>query len=134
MGRIHITAVTTAVIVACLLSPGQRAQGHSPPKLDNLMRARLERVADTEVIVSRVTLAPGTALPKHWHPGEEFAYILAGSVTLRPEGQAPVVLHAREVGRVPLAKVHSAQAGPEGTEILVFRVHQAGKPERVLVH
>ena len=51
-------------------------------KLENLLSSKLEGVPGTEVIVSRVDVPPDTSLPKHWHPGEEFAYVLEGSVTL----------------------------------------------------
>jgi quercetin dioxygenase-like cupin family protein len=97
------------------------------------MRSQLERVTDTQVIVSRVTLRANAALPKHWHPGEEFAYILKGSVTLKLEGKKDVLGRAGEVVRVPLKQIHSARAGKKGAEVLVFRVHESGQPERVLV-
>jgi quercetin dioxygenase-like cupin family protein len=103
------------------------------PMLENLLRAHLERVEGTEVIVSRVTIPPNTALPKHWHPGEEFAYILEGSAILWQEGKEDIVGRAGDVLRVPLEQVHTAVTEDEGATILVFRVHEAGKPERVMV-
>lgn len=102
-------------------------------QLENLLRSRLARVSNTEVIVSRVILAPNTAMPRHTHPGEEFAYVIAGSVTLFVDGQEPVTSKAGDVGHVPLDKSHSAKSGDQGVTLLVFRVHEAGKPERVLV-
>jgi len=101
--------------------------------LETLLEAVLEGVDSTEVIVSRVTLAPNTSLPKHWHPGEEFVYILEGSVTLWQEGKDDVVGKAGDVLKVPLKQVHTAIASDEGVTALVFRVHAQGKPERVLV-
>lgn len=49
---------------------------------DNLLVSQLVGAENTEVVVSRVTVPPNTTLPKHWHPGEEFAYILEGSLIL----------------------------------------------------
>jgi quercetin dioxygenase-like cupin family protein len=49
---------------------------------ENLMKSQLEGVKDTEIIVSRVTIPPNTTLPKHTHPGEEFGYVLDGTVIL----------------------------------------------------
>ncbi|MDX1455690.1 MAG: cupin domain-containing protein [Gammaproteobacteria bacterium] len=103
------------------------------PKLETLMRAELARVAGTEVILSRVTVPPKTSLPKHWHPGEEFAYILEGSASLWLEGEVQTTFGPGEVLSVPLKKVHTAITGEEGAVILVFRVHESGQPERVLV-
>ena len=108
--------------------------GDSPaPKLETLMTTVLEAEEGLEVIVSRVTLPPHATLPKHWHPGEEFAYVLEGSVTLWQEGKADTTIESGAVGWVPLRQVHTARTGAEGVTLLVFRVHRQGEPERVLV-
>lgn len=100
-------------------------------KLENLLKAKLEGVADTEVVVSKVNIPPGNSLPKHWHPGEEFAYVLEGTVTLWQEGKPDIVVKQGEVAKVPLKQVHTAITGPEGVSLLIFRVHEQGKPERI---
>jgi quercetin dioxygenase-like cupin family protein len=102
-------------------------------KLETLLSAELEGVENTEVIVSRVTIPPNTTLPKHWHPGEEFAYILEGSATLWLDGESHPAVTKGAVVKVPLKRVHTAITGDEGVTILVFRVHERGQPERVLV-
>lgn len=48
----------------------------------------------------------------------------------RKEG---TVGQAGEVLKVPLHQVHTAVTKDEGVVVLVFRVHEQGKPERVLV-
>jgi quercetin dioxygenase-like cupin family protein len=103
------------------------------PNLETLLSTALTGVENTEVIVSRVTIPPNTSLPKHWHPGEEFAYVLEGSVTLWREGAGEIVGKPGDVVMVPLKQVHTAITKEEGATILVFRVHQKGQPERVLV-
>ena len=102
-------------------------------KLENLLKAQLEGVEGIEVIVSRVTMPPNTSLPKHWHPGEEFGYVLEGSVVLWQEGKDDIVGKKGDVVKVPLKQVHTAITRDEGATILVFRVHEKGKPERVPV-
>jgi quercetin dioxygenase-like cupin family protein len=134
MKRTAVVALTVASLaLISSISLADRARTEKPPKLENLMRSSLDRVANTEVIVSRVTLGPDTRLPRHWHPGEEFAYVIEGSVTLWQKGNKPLTATAGQVARVPLARIHSAKAGKRGAVILVFRVHESGKPERVLV-
>lgn len=98
-----------------------------------LLKSKLDRISDTEVIVSRVIVPPSTTLPTHWHPGEEFAYVVSGSVSLSLAGEEALVLEVNELGKVPLKKIHSATAGSDGVELIVFRVHEIGQPERVLV-
>ena len=99
--------------------------------LKNLLKAELEGVDDTEVIVSHVTIPPNTTLPKHWHPGEEFAYVLDGSVTLWQKGKRDQTIATGDVGKVPLKQIHTAVTGDESVTLLVFRVHEKGQPERV---
>lgn len=102
-------------------------------QLETLLTAQLEGVENTDVIISRVTIPPNSALPKHWHPGEEFVYVLSGSTILQMEGEADVTFGPGEVSKIPLKRVHSAATGDEGATILVFRVHERGAPERVLI-
>lgn len=102
-------------------------------EIDNLFTDELELVEGTEVVVSRVVIPANTMLPKHWHPGEEFVYILEGSGILWQEGKEDVVLKAGDVYKVPLKQVHTAKTLDEGVTILVFRVHEKGKPVRVNV-
>ena len=100
-------------------------------KLENLLSAKLEGVTGTEVIVSRVQIPASTTLPKHWHPGEEFAYVLKGSATLWQKGKTNTIVKEGDVIKVPLKQIHTAITGNEGVSLLVFRVHEEGKPERI---
>ena len=118
------------------LAQGSMADGSSTapkPMLETLLTAQLEGAVGTEVIVSRVVIPPHTSLPKHWHPGEEFAYVLKGSAILRREGKADLTTSKGEVIKISLKEVHTAVTTDEGATILVFRVHEHGQPERVLV-
>ena len=101
--------------------------------LETLLSTQLEGVEGTEVIVSRVVMPPNTALPKHWHPGEEFAYVLEGSTILRRDGKPDLTAQKGELVKIPLKEIHSAVTTDQGATILVFRVHEHGKPERILV-
>jgi quercetin dioxygenase-like cupin family protein len=101
--------------------------------LSTLLSGELERVEGTEFIVSRVDLPPNTSLPTHWHPGEEFGYVLKGRVIMTLEGKGDAEYGEGELAKVPLKHVHAASTGDEGAELLVFRVHEKGQPERVLV-
>ena len=59
--------------------------------------------------------------------------MLSGSVTLWQEGKPDIALEQGEVAKVPLKQIHTAVTGPEGVNLIVFRVHEHGKPERVKV-
>jgi len=100
-------------------------------QLENLLKAELEGLEGGEVIISRVTIPPHTTLPKHWHPGEEFGYVLEGSCYLWQDGEEDTLIRTGEALKVPLKKVHTAFTKDEAVTILVFRVHEEGEPERV---
>ena len=103
------------------------------PVLESLLSADLEGNPDTAVILSRVSLPPNTTLPKHWHPGEEFAVVIKGAVTLWQKDKDPVKVLAGEAIKVPIRQIHTAITDDEAVELIVFRVHAKGQPERVLV-
>lgn len=133
-----LKSLITLVAAALYLAPAmaeEPAAADSPPPigLESLLNAELEGVEGTDIIVSRVTLAPNAVLQTHWHPGEEFAYMLSGSTTLWLEGEEALDFGPGEIAKIPFKRIHRAQAGEEGATILVFRVHQRGEPERVPV-
>lgn len=100
---------------------------------NNLLISQLAGVKDTEVVVSHVTVPANTKLPMHWHPGEEFAYVLDGSFDLIQKDQDTISYHKGDVGVVPLKQEHTIETHDKGAVILIFRVHEQGEPERVLV-
>ena len=130
-----LTIASALYCAACSTPPIGEHSNHSPGGLvlNNLLSTELEGVKNTEVVVSHVTIPPNMSLPKHWHPGEEFAYVLEGSVTLWQKGKRDVSARKGDVVKVPLNQIHTAITGNEGVKLLVFRVHERGKPERVLV-
>ncbi len=102
-------------------------------KIDNLMTSQLELVEGTEVVVSHVVIPANTTLPKLWHPGEEFVYVLEGSEVLWLKDKPDVHLKKGDVFKVRLRQIHTATTGKEGVTVLVFRVHEKGQPVRVNV-
>jgi len=103
------------------------------PKLATLLRAGLEAVEGTEVIMSLVEIPAGMTLPTHYHPGEEFIYVLEGSGVIRLDGEDDIPLAAGDVFKVPLRKVHTAVTTEHAMKAVVFRVHPEGEPERIPV-
>ncbi len=100
---------------------------------ENLLREPILGVEGKEIIVSRVSFPPHTELPWHWHPGEEFFYVIEGSVTLKRLGQDDTPTVAGDAQKIAPEVVHTGQTGEQGAELVIFRVHASGEPERHLV-
>jgi quercetin dioxygenase-like cupin family protein len=132
LGFMLLSVILIAPAAASNHPQAEKDEASSELKLETLLKSQLEGFDGGEIIVSRVSLPPNTSLPKHWHPGEEFAYILEGSVTLWQDGKENIVGKAGDVVKVPLKQVHTAITQNEGATLLVFRVHEQGMPERVL--
>ena len=102
-------------------------------KIDNLLRDSLELTEGVEVVMSYLEIPKNTTLPAHYHPGEEFVYMLKGSGELSLKDKSKMIVKAGEVVKVPLKHVHSFSTFDEEAKAVVFRVHEKGQPDRILV-
>ena len=114
---------------------GQAAESSptASAQAENLLRESIAGVEGKEVILSRVSFPPHTELPWHWHPGEEFFYVIAGSITLKRRGEPDLLAGAGDAQNIAARAVHTGSTGEQGAELVIFRVHAAGEPERYLV-
>ena len=83
--------------------------------------------------MSMVEVPANTTLPAHFHPGEEFIYMMEGSGVLNLENDTAIVLGSGDVAKVPLKRVHSFSTKEQPAKAIVFRVHEKGQPDRTLV-
>ena len=100
---------------------------------ENLLRESIAGVEGKEIIVSRVSFPPHTELPWHWHPGEEFFYVIDGSVMLKRRGEPDSLATQGDALKIAPRIIHTGSTGEQGAELLIFRVHAEGEPERYLV-
>ena len=104
-----------------------------PPGSNEMLRAPLTLTNGLEGIVSDVIIPPNATVPRHHHPGEEFVYIIEGSVVHVEEGKPEFVLEAGEAITIAPEVEHEPRGTEEGARAIVFRVHTEGAPERTLV-
>ena len=102
-------------------------------KIENLLRDSLGLTEGIEVVISYIELPKNTTLPSHYHPGEEFVYVLQGSGELSLKDNSKIIIKAGDVVKVPLKQVHSFSSLNEDVKGVVFRVHEKGQPDRILV-
>ncbi len=104
-----------------------------PAGSNQILKVELATAPGLEVIVSDVVIPANSSVPKHYHPGEEFVAVVAGSAIHVEEGVEDRIYEAGEAFVIRKGKVHGPRAGAEPVRAIVFRVHVKGEPERTLV-
>ena len=81
------------------------------------------------VVQVRAEFQPGVAAGRHTHPGEEFGYVLDGTIVLEIDGKPPVTLNAGQVFFVPAGMVHDGKnVGKGSATVIATYVVEKGKP------
>ena len=88
----------------------------------------LESAVANRLIVTDLRLAPDAVGVTHFHPWEEFLYVIEGSALLEIAGEPPQTLLPGERFVIPARVVHTPRAGPQGVRAIVVRVHLEGDP------
>jgi len=100
-----------------------------------LMKKDLEGVAGKEVTVFMAQYKPGAKSGKHYHPGQEFIYVLSGNGKMEESGKPAVemkpgtILYFQSDPKSP-SYVHEATdlGGTEGMKLLVILITEKGQP------
>ncbi|KRA81445.1 cupin domain-containing protein [Altererythrobacter sp. Root672] len=110
----------------------QESSATRPPRGSNeVLRSPISGIPGVEVIVSDVVIPPNAQVARHYHPGEEFLYLIEGTATHVEEGKPDLPLKVGDTYVIPPRAIHAPKGGPEGARAIVFRVHTAGQPERI---
>jgi quercetin dioxygenase-like cupin family protein len=119
-----VVTISALLVVSC---------SHPPVGSNQVLRAPVTTADGLEVIISDVVIPPNAAVPRHYHPSEEFVYVLEGSAIHVEEGKPEQVLSAGDAYVIPPHAIHAPRGGPGGARAVVFRLHVEGDEERILV-
>lgn len=122
-----------ALLTACVSAPPHHHvdETRPPPGSNEMLRGPITISDGLEVIISDVVIPPGAEVPRHYHPGEEFLYVIEGSAIHVEEGKPDQILSAGDSYVIPPEAEHAPRGGPNGARAIVFRVHKQGLPERI---
>jgi quercetin dioxygenase-like cupin family protein len=84
---------------------------------------------DREARMGIATFPEGSAIARHYHPGEELSVVVEGEVLLKVEGQSDRLMKPGDSYAVPRGILHSA-APPEGKtgRVVVVWIIDKGQP------
>jgi quercetin dioxygenase-like cupin family protein len=62
-----------------------------------------------EGVTTVAEIPPGALSPRHSHPGEDFGYLIEGTIVLYVDGKPPVTVRAGEVFFTERGQIHNAR-------------------------
>ena len=126
MSRVHILLLLGLSVGGIALVAAQQA-GSGVDEFTELHRGE---IADSELeIVMGVLQRSGESNSgKHFHPGGEFGFVLAGAVTVTSQNQPPVTLIAGSSFHQPPGEWHDVSTSAQGAKTVIFRVLKKGEP------
>ena len=86
-------------------------------------------IGGTEVVMATLEIPPRAAVPRHFHNGDEFLYVLEGEVIQAP-GQDPATFNAGMSLRFPREAPPGGFTviGDKNLKVLTVHVVDKGKP------
>jgi quercetin dioxygenase-like cupin family protein len=83
-----------------------------PIKRTELHRSDLADVVGKEAVIYMADVMPGAKGGRHTHYGDEYVYVLEGTLVITPDGQQPITLRKGDVAHIaPKDGVHAARNG-----------------------
>jgi len=107
---------------------------YAPPLgINQVLEGRIAAAPGHSLILGDLNMTAGAEIPRHYHHGEEYIYVLGGSATVSRAGQPDVTLGPGEGVIIAPGVVHWGKAGSEGLRSISAWVKDDGKPLREAV-
>ena len=82
-----------------------------------------------EGVTTVAEIPPGVTSARHSHPGEDFGYLIEGTIVLMVDGKPPVTVHAGETFFTERGQIHNARnIGTTTARAVDTSVIDKGKP------
>jgi quercetin dioxygenase-like cupin family protein len=131
MTKIMPALASSVLIFLAGLQPSVANAQDQPIKRTELLRTDLADIAGKETVIYIADVMPGAEGGRHTHYGDEFVYILEGTLIVQPDGKEAITLKQGETAHLaPNDGVHAAKNGSisQPAKVLVFLVVEKGKP------
>ena len=126
--------LTVGIALGVIGTQALNAQ-QEPMKRTVLLKTDLAGIEGKEGVLALVEFAPGAATQPHYHPGEEMAYLLEGTVSLEVQGKSPITFKPGDTFHQPPKQVHRVKnlSSTMPAKALAFTIAEKGQPATVPV-
>ncbi len=108
---------------------GEALRGFSGNKVIPLVRADLAGVPDRQVIANVYEVPAGAMVPRHFHHGDEFHFVLSGEWAAEVEGRPTHIMKAGDSQYVPRELWHGGRVVSSGPmRLLGIMIVEKDKP------
>ena len=128
-----IAAVALLAAAGCAAADKPIRVYAPPPGINQVLEGPIASDPGHSLIVGDLNMPAGAEIPRHYHYGEEFIYVLGGSATVARAGLPDIVLDPGEGLRIAPGVVHWGKAGPQGVRAVSSWVKDDSQPLRVPV-
>ena len=124
-----ILALSAAVTRAAQAQQTTPATAQPSPLKRTVLMQHALTIPGREAVVVAAELAAGGAAPRHTHPGEEFGYVLDGTVTIEIAGHPTLTLKPGDSFFIPPNTPHVARnTGAVPWKAISTYIVESGKP------
>ena len=120
-------------LAGCASSGGSVAVYAPPLGINQVIEGPIAAAPGHSLILGDLNMPAGAEIPRHYHHGEEYIYVLGGSATVSRAGHADVTLGPGDSVLIPPGVVHWGKAGAEGLRSISAWVKDDAKPLREAV-
>ncbi|MXO70639.1 cupin domain-containing protein [Alteraurantiacibacter buctensis] len=134
--RIVLATVPALALAACSTAPAgpqSVAVYDPPPGINQVLEDRIAAAPGHSLIVGDLNMGPGAPIPRHFHHGEEYIYLIGGSATVSRAGQPDLQLGPGQSVTIAPGVVHWGTAGPEGMRGISVWIKDDDHPLREMV-
>ena len=132
--RLPALVMLAAALGGCTLSGHDSVAVYRPARgITEVNSGVIQAAPGHRLVTGDLNIPANSPIPRHYHHGEEFLYILGGSTVIVREGMGELMLRPGQSLRIAPGTVHWGKAGPEGLRAVSSWVVPDGQPLRVPV-
>ena len=112
-------------------SGGGSVPVYAPPQgINQVLEGPIAAAPGHSLILGDLNMPAGAEIPRHYHHGEEYIYVLGGSATVSRAGHPDVTLGPGDSVVIAPGAVHWGKAGPHGLRSISAWVKDDARPLR----
>ena len=115
-GMTRVLPALTGMLLlgACTANEGTIRTFQPPAGANEMLHGPIDAAPGHSLTMGDLVFAPNAPIARHFHAGEEFLYVMGGSIIISRHDEQDVIVAAGEGLRIPANTIHWGRAGSHG--------------------